>query len=58
MGDILDEASSLVECKECPWYKACAMPMRFGTDDLIARCTRLPPGRTWARPANRNSAIL
>jgi hypothetical protein len=34
MGDILDEASALVQCKECPWYKSCVMPMRFNMEDL------------------------
>ena len=29
MGDVLDEAYGIVQCKECPWYKSCAMPMRF-----------------------------
>ena len=32
MSDILEEASSLIECKECPWYKACVMPMRFSAE--------------------------
>ncbi len=34
MGDILDEASALVQCKECPWYKSCVLPMRFNMEDL------------------------
>ena len=34
MGDILDEASAVVQCKECPWYKSCVSPMRFTIDDL------------------------
>ena len=34
MGDILDEAYGVVQCKECPWYKACAVPMRFTTEDI------------------------
>jgi hypothetical protein len=34
MGDILDEASALVQCKECPWYKSCVMPMRFTVEDI------------------------
>jgi hypothetical protein len=34
MGDILDEASAVVQCKECPWYKSCVMPMRFTLDDI------------------------
>ncbi len=34
MGDILNEAYGVVQCKECPWYKACVMPMRFSAEDL------------------------
>ena len=34
MGDILNEAYSIVQCKECPWYKSCVTPMRFSAEDL------------------------
>lgn len=34
MGDILDEASAVVRCKECPWYKACVLPIRISPEDL------------------------
>ncbi len=34
MSYILDEASALVQCKECPWYKSCVTPMRFTAEDL------------------------
>ncbi len=34
MSDILDEAAAVVQCKECPWYKSCVMPMRFTLDDI------------------------
>jgi hypothetical protein len=34
MSDILDEASAVVQCKECPWYKSCVMPMRFSPEDI------------------------
>ncbi len=34
MGDILEEAYSIVQCKECPWYKACITPMRFTAEDI------------------------
>ena len=44
MGDILEEASSLIECKECPWYKACVMPMRVGADDLAREMRHLSSG--------------
>ena len=44
MGDILEEASSLVECKECPWYRSCVMPMRIGSDDLMREMHQMAPG--------------
>ena len=34
MGDILDEAAAVVQCRECPWYKSCVMPMRFSAEDI------------------------
>jgi hypothetical protein len=34
MGDILNEAYGVVQCKECPWYKSCVTPMRFTAEDL------------------------
>jgi len=34
MSDVLDEACSIVQCKDCPWYKACATPMRFTAEDI------------------------
>ncbi len=34
MTDALNEAYALVQCKECPWYKACATPMRFTAEDI------------------------
>jgi len=34
MGDVLNEAYAIAQCKECPWYKACVMPMRFTAEDI------------------------
>jgi hypothetical protein len=34
MSDILEEAYSIVQCKDCPWYKACVTPMRFTAEDI------------------------
>ena len=34
MGDVLDEAYGIVQCKDCPWYKSCVMPMRFTAEDI------------------------
>ena len=43
MDNILEEASSLIECKECPWYKACVMPMRFTAEDLMREMRQVMP---------------
>ena len=34
MSDVLDEAHGIIQCKECPWYKSCVMPMRFTAEDI------------------------
>jgi len=34
MGDILNEAYEIAQCKECPWYKSCVMPMKFTAEDI------------------------
>ena len=34
MGDVLDEAYEVVQCKECPWYKSCVIPMKFTAEDI------------------------
>jgi hypothetical protein len=34
MSDALNEAYGIIQCKECPWYKTCAMPMRFTAEDI------------------------
>ncbi len=34
MGDILNEAYGIVQCKECQWYKSCVTPMRFTAEDI------------------------
>jgi hypothetical protein len=44
MGDILNEAYGVIQCKECPWYKACATPMRFTAEDLRKQMAASVPG--------------
>lgn len=34
MTDAFNEAYGIVQCKECPWYKACAIPMKFSAEDI------------------------
>ncbi len=44
MGDVLNEAYGVVQCKECPWYKQCVMPMRFTAEDLKKQLESSAPG--------------
>ena len=44
MGDILNEAYGIVQCRECPWYKACVMPMRFTAEDIRRQLESSAPG--------------
>ncbi len=47
--DVLNEAYGIVQCKECPWYKSCVMPMRF-TEEDIRRQMESTPGLGFASP--------
>lgn len=42
MSDILDEAYGIVQCKECPWYKSCLIPMKFTTEDIRRQMENTP----------------
>lgn len=44
MSDILDEAYGIVQCKECPWYKACVIPMKFTAEDIQRQLGQAAPG--------------
>jgi len=44
MGDILNEAYSIAQCKECPWYKSCVVPMRFTAEDIRRQLESSAPG--------------
>ncbi|MBE0431796.1 MAG: hypothetical protein IBX67_08230 [Dehalococcoidia bacterium] len=34
MGDILDEVTALIRCRECPWYKNCVTPVQVSVEDI------------------------
>jgi hypothetical protein len=51
MDDVLNEAYGIVQCKECPWYKSCVMPMRFTAED-IRRQLESTPGMNISQPAD------
>lgn len=44
MDDIINEAYQIVQCKECPWYKACVTPMKFSTEDIRRQLEQGTPG--------------
>ena len=44
MGDILNEAYGIAQCKECPWYKSCVTPMRFTVEDIRRQLESSAPG--------------
>ncbi len=44
MGDVLDEAYGVVQCKECSWYKSCVVPMRFTAEDIRRQLEQSAPG--------------
>ena len=44
MGDVLDEAQALVQCKTCPWYKSCVLPIRITEEDLKKQLESSMPG--------------
>ena len=52
MGDVLDEAYGIVQCKECPWYKSCVMPMRFTAEDIRRQLESSTPGVDIAQQAD------
>ncbi|MFH0769607.1 MAG: hypothetical protein V1932_08645 [Chloroflexota bacterium] len=42
MSDILNEAYGIAQCKECPWYKTCVVPMRFTAEDIRKQLSSTP----------------
>ncbi len=52
MSDVLDEAYAVVQCKECPWYKSCVMPMRFTADDIRRQLESSAPGMNISQQAD------
>ena len=44
MGDVLDEAYGIAQCKDCPWYKSCVSPMKFTAEDIRRQLESSAPG--------------
>jgi len=52
MSDILDEAYAIAQCKDCPWYKSCVMPMRFTAEDIRRQLESSAPGMNITQQAD------
>ncbi len=52
MDDVLNEAYGIVQCKECPWYKSCVMPMRFTAEDIRRQLESGAPGMNISQQAD------
>ena len=52
MGDILNEAYGIVQCKECPWYKSCVTPMKFTAEDIRRQLESSAPGMNISQPTD------
>jgi len=52
LGDILNEAYGIAQCKECPWYKSCITPMRFTTEDIRRQLESSAPGMNMSQQAD------
>jgi len=51
MGDILDQVTALIRCRECPWYKNCVTPLQVSGDD-IAQFRMAMQGTSLPEPAS------
>ena len=50
MGDILDQAQALLQCKSCSWYKNCVLPMRVTEEDLRKQIASMPGASSQVLP--------
>lgn len=50
MGDVLDEAYAIAQCKDCPWYKSCVVPMKFTAEDIQRQMETSP--EAFSQPAD------
>ncbi len=52
MNDILNEAYGIAQCKDCPWYKSCVVPMRFTAEDIRRQLEASAPGMNISQQAD------
>jgi hypothetical protein len=58
MDDILNEAYGIVQCKECPWYKTCVIPMKFTAEDIRRQMEQAAPGTNIPQQLDTNMQNL
>jgi hypothetical protein len=58
MGDVLNEAYGILECKECPWYKLCISPVRFSAEDIKRQMEAQSPLMTPNQSDPNNQALI
>ena len=58
MGDVLDEAYAITQCKDCPWYKSCVVPMKFTAEDIRRQLKPSAPGADIPQQADLNMQNL
>jgi hypothetical protein len=58
MDDVLNEAYGIVQCKECPWYKACVIPMKFTAEDIRRQMEQAAPGTNIPQQVDSNMQNL
>ena len=58
MDDVLNEAYGIVQCRECPWYKTCVMPMKFTAEDIRRQMESSAPGMSISPPEDLNMQNL
>jgi hypothetical protein len=58
MGDILDEATAIVRCRECPWYRNCVTPLQVSPEDVAQFRLMLQQGSLPEQAKNEMENIL
>jgi len=58
MSDVLGEAHGIMQCKECPWYKSCVLPMKFSAEDIRRQLQQASPGMDTSQATDLNMQNL
>jgi len=58
MSEVFNEAQEILQCKSCPWYKNCVMPMRVTEEDLRRQMEGMANGNTIAGLPSQTSEFL